>query len=123
MCVSLIFLHFQGIVISLFYKVKKEKIPQLYCCSVSQSCPTLCNPMDCTMPPSLSFTICWSLLKLMSIESVMPSNHLILCCPLSSCFQSSPASQSFPMSRPFASGSQSVGVSASASVLPVNFQA
>ena len=40
----------------------------------------LYNPMDCSTPGSLSFT--WSLLKLMSIESVMLSNHLVLCCPL-----------------------------------------
>ena len=51
------------------------------CCSVVQSCPTLCNPMDCSTQASLSSTI-WSLLTLMSIESVMPSNHLILCHPL-----------------------------------------
>ena len=38
--------------------------------------------MDCSTPPSLSITNSWSLLKLMSIESVMPSNHLILCHPL-----------------------------------------
>ena len=38
--------------------------------------------MDCSTPASLSFTIAWSLVKLMSIESVMPSNHLILCHPL-----------------------------------------
>ena len=44
--------------------------------SVAKSCLTLCNPMDCTR---LSFTISQSLLKLMSIESVMQSNHLILC--------------------------------------------
>ena len=50
--------------------------------SVTQSCPTLCNPMDCSTPASLSITNSWSLLKLMSIESVMPSNHLILCHPL-----------------------------------------
>ena len=43
--------------------------------SVAQSCPTLCDPMD-------SLSITWSLLRLMSIESVMPSNHLILCHPL-----------------------------------------
>ena len=49
-------------------------------CSASQSCPTLCDPMDCSMPGSLSFA--WSLLKPMFIESVMPSNHLILCHPL-----------------------------------------
>ena len=52
--------------------------------SVAQSCPTLCDPMDCSTPSmaSLSVTNSWSLLKLMSIKSVMPSNHLILCHPL-----------------------------------------
>ena len=47
-----------------------------------QSCPTLCDPMDCSTPASLSITSSWSSLKLMSIELVMPSNHLILCRPL-----------------------------------------
>ena len=47
----------------------------------AQSCPTLCNPMDCSQA-SPSITNSQSLLKLMSIESVMPSNYLILCCPL-----------------------------------------
>ena len=56
----------------------------------------------------------------MSTESVMPSNHLILCLPFSSCPQSFPASGSFPMSQLFASDGQSIGVSASASVLPMN---
>ena len=51
------------------------------CCLVAQSCPTLCDPMDCSHA-SLAFTISQSLLKLMSIESVMPSNHLVLCCLL-----------------------------------------
>ena len=51
------------------------------CCSVAKSCPTFCDPMDCSTPDYLSFTISQSLLKLMSIESVMPSNHLILCHP------------------------------------------
>ena len=51
--------------------------------SVTQSCLTLCDPIDCsTQQASLSITKSWSLLKLMSIESVMPSNHLILCHPL-----------------------------------------
>ena len=49
---------------------------------VSQSCPTLCNPMDCSRPAALSFTIKRSLHKFISMESVMPSNRLILCCPL-----------------------------------------
>ena len=40
------------------------------------------TPMDCSTPASLSLTISWSLLELMSIESVMPYNHLILCLPL-----------------------------------------
>ena len=60
--------------------------------------------------------------KLMSIESVMPSNHLILCRPSSSHFQSFPASGPFRMSQLSASGGQSIGVSASASVLPMNTQ-
>ena len=53
-----------------------------YCCSVTQSCPTLCNPMDYSIPGLLSFTISQSLLILLSIELVMSCNHLILCCPL-----------------------------------------
>ena len=69
---------------------------------------------------SLSFTNSQSLLKLMSIESVMPSNHLILCHTLLLCLQSFPASGSFTMSQLFASGGQSIGASVSASVLPSN---
>ena len=52
----------------------------------------------------------------------VPSNHLITCRLLSSCLQSFPASGSFPMGQFFASGGQSIGVSASASVLPMNIQ-
>ena len=52
------------------------------CCSVTKSCLTLWDPMDCNTPRFLSFSISWSLLKLMSIESVMPFNRLILCRPL-----------------------------------------
>ena len=50
--------------------------------SVAQSCLTLCDPMNQSTPASLSITNSWSLPKLMSIKSVMPSNHLILCRPL-----------------------------------------
>ena len=50
--------------------------------SVTQSCPILCDPMDCIMPGFPVFTNAQSLPRLMSIESVMPSNHLILCHPL-----------------------------------------
>ena len=67
----------------------------------------------------LSITNSWSPPKPMSIESVMPSNHLI---PFSSFPQSFPASGSFHMSQLFTSGGQSIGVSASTSVLPMNTQ-
>ena len=70
---------------------------------------------------SLSITNSWSLLKLMSIESVMPSNHLILYHCLS-CLQSFRTSGSFQMSQLFTSGGQSTEVSVSTSVLPVNTQ-
>ena len=59
--------------------------------------------------------------KLMSSESLMPSNHLTRCCLLSS-LQSFPASGSFPMNQLLVSGGQSIGASASASVLPMNIQ-
>ena len=71
------------------------------------------TPLTAARQASLSITSFWSLINLMSIESVMPSNHLILSCP-----QSFPASGIFPVSQFFASGSQSIG--ASASVLPMN---
>ena len=77
-----------------------------------QLCLTLCDPMNCSMQASLSITNYWSLLKLMSIELVMPSNHLILCCPLLLPPQSFPASRSFPVSEFFTSGGQRIGVSA-----------
>ena len=70
----------------------------------------------------LSITNSRSSLKLMSIESVMPSSHLILCHPFLLLPQSLPESGSFPMSQLFAWGGQCIGVSALASVLPVNTQ-
>ena len=74
------------------------------------------TPWTAARQASLSFTISWSLLKLRSIQLLMPSNHLILCCPLLLLPSILPASGSFPVSRPFPSGGQSIG--ASASVLP-----
>ena len=73
------------------------------------------TPWTAACQASLSFTVSWSLLKLMSIESVMPSNHLILCYPLLLCLQSFPASGTFLMNRLYASGGQSIGASVSAS--------
>ena len=71
---------------------------------------------------SLPFTISWSLLKFMSIELVMLSNYLILCCPFFPFAFNLSQHQSFPMSWLFALGGQNIGVSASASVLPMNIQ-
>ena len=85
------------------------------------TCSVVSDSATVAHQASLSFTISWSLLKLMSIESVMPSNHLFLCvlfCHL----QSFPTSWSFRMSQFFASGGQSIRVSASASVLPKSIQ-
>ena len=77
------------------------------CCSITKLCPTLCDPLDGSRP---GFPISQSLLKFTSIESVMPSNHLILCRHLlpSSIF---PSIRIFPMSCVFASGGQSIGAS------------
>ena len=71
---------------------------------------------------SLSFTVSQSWLKLISVESVIPSNHLSSVIPFSSCLQSFPASGSFPVSQFLASGGQSIGASASTSVPPMNIQ-
>ena len=90
--------------------------------SVVQLWPLFATPWIAALQASLSITNSRSLLKLMSIEWVMPSSHLILCRPLLLLPQSLPASGSFLMSQLFAWGGQSIGVSASASVLPVNTQ-
>ena len=71
---------------------------------------------------SLSFAISQSLLKLMFIDLLMPSKHLILCRPLLPCLQSFQASGSFLKSQLFTWGGQNIGTSASASVLPMNIQ-
>ena len=97
--------------------------------SVAQSCPTLRDPMDTARQTSLSITNSRSLLKLMSIESVMPSNHLILCRPLLLlCRPLLLPPSIFPSIRVFSKESvlhirwPSIGVSTSASVLPMNIQ-
>ena len=76
------------------------------------------TPWTAACQASLSITISQSLLKLMPIESMMPSSHLILCHPLLLMSSIFPASEFFPMSQPFTSGSQSIR--ASASVLLMN---
>ena len=79
------------------------------------------TPWTAACQASLSITNSQSLHKLISIEWVMPSNHLIMSSPsFFSCFQSFLASGSFQMSQFFTSSNQTTGVSASASVLPMN---
>ena len=89
---------------------------------VAQSCLALCDSMDCSTP---GFPLHHQLPELAQthVQRVGDqSNHLIICRPLLFHIQSFPASKSFPMSQFFASGGQSIGVSASASVLPMNIQ-
>ena len=87
--------------------------------SVTQLCLTLCDPMDwlpCLSPTSGAYSNSCPLSQW--CHPTISSSVI----PFSSCLQSFPASGSFQMSRFFASGSQSIGVSASASVLPMNIQ-
>ena len=80
------------------------------------------TPWTAARQTSLSIVNTQSLLKLMSIDLVLPSNHLILCCPLLLPSILRSIRVVFQMSQLFASGGQSIGVSASTSVLPMNTQ-
>ena len=93
------------------------------CCSVAQSCPTLCNPMDCSTP---SLRVHHQLPELAPTQRPLSrwchptfSSSVV---PFSSCLQSFPASGSFPLSQLFASGGQRIRASASASALLMNIQ-
>ena len=87
----------------------------------SLSCVRLFEtPWTAAHQASLSVASSESLLRFMSIESVMTSSYLILCHPLLLLPSIFPASGSFPMSQFFTSGGQIIGLSASASVLPMN---
>ena len=123
------FLHLSAYQLVLAFQTstssRKPFLPRLQLFSSVQSLSHVqlfATPWTAAHQDSLSITNSWSLLKLMSIELVMPSNHLILChpfIPLPSIF---PASGSFLMSQVFTSSGRSIGVSASASVLPMNIQ-
>ena len=105
------------------YRKDKKLLPsRSFCFSVAKLCLTLCGPMNCSTPGFPVLLCLQGFLKLVSIELVMPSNYLVLCWPFSSCPQSFPAPGSFPTSWLFTSGGESIGTSASASVLPVNTQ-
>ena len=93
------------------------------CCLVVQCCPTLfATPWTAARQASLSSTISWSLLKLCPLNQWCHPPISTSVVPFSSCLRSFPASESFPMSWLFASGGQSIGASASASILSMNIQ-
>ena len=106
------------------HTAKKKKIikPQVQFNSVTHSCLTLCDPMNCSMPGLLVHHQPQSLPKPMSIESVMPSNHLILCRPLLLLPPIPPSIRVFSNESALCISGQSIGVSASTSVLPMNTQ-
>ena len=85
--------------------------------SVSQACPTLCDPMGCSMP---GFPVHHQLLEVTQTHVHQTISSSVI--PFSSCLQSFPASESFQMNQFFASGGQSIRVSVSPSVLPMNVQ-
>ena len=93
------------------------------CCFQSLSCVWLfTTPWTAACSPSLCFVTSQSLLKLMPIESVMPSNHLILCRPLLLLPSVSPSIKVFANESVLPESGQSIGASASATVLPMNIQ-
>ena len=114
--------------VEIWRKMNKVCFGSLHGISVSQSVQSLTCVRFCATlwtaarQASLSITDSQSLLKLMSIELVMPSNHLILCCPLLLLPSIFPSIRAFPKNQFFASDSQSIGASASAPVLPMNTQ-
>ena len=90
--------------------------------SVAESCLTLCNPWTAAGQASLSITNFWSLLKLMSNKSVIPSSHLILCHPLLLLPSFFPNIKVFSNEPVLRIRWPNIGVSASASILPKNIQ-
>ena len=125
---SIIHLHISTVFLDLFlYRLLYTVLSRVICAIKSvqfshSRCPTLCNPMDCSTPglpvhhqlPEFTQTqLHWV------GDAIQPSHPLL---SPSSCLQYFPASGSFQMSQLFASGGQSIGVSASTSVLPVNIQ-
>ena len=106
----------------LFHSSICQSVCWYFCCLVAKSCLILCDPIAASHQASLSITNSQSLLKLMSLKSVMPSNHLIFCHPLLLLPSIFPSIGVFPMNQFFPSGNQSFGASASATVLPMNTQ-
>ena len=113
---------------TLYQLIRLNKLLSLFCLwhqfsPVTQSCPALCDPMDCSTP---GFTVHHQLPDLARTQCLSNwwchptiSSSIV---PFSYCIQSFPASWAFPMSQFFASGGLSIGASASASVFPMNIQ-
>ena len=100
----------------------RDNVPLIFCRSDANSCLTVCDPINYSMPGVPVLHCLPELLKLMSIELRCHPTILSTVIPFSSHLQSFPASGSFPMSQLLTSGSQSTGASASASVLPMTIQ-
>ena len=109
--------HF--LVLRIFVQIRINEV-SCCCCSVTKSCLTLCDPMDCS---TLGFPVLHHLPEFAQThvhwvsDAIQPSHPVLF-----SCLQSFPASEFFPMSWLFASGGQSIETSVSASVVPVNIQ-
>ena len=107
----------------IIHGIPRSSLRTSFCSSVTKSCPTLCNPMDCSMPgfPVLHYLPEFAQTHVHWVSDILQSSSVT---PFFSCPQSFPASESSPLSQFFASGGQSIGVwaSALASVLPVNIQ-
>ena len=113
-CLSCIILFLMSVLYQVYVTVQFS--------SVTQSCPTLCDRMDCSTPGFPVHHQLWELAQTHVHrvgDAIQPFHSAI---PFSSCIQSFPASGSFPMSQFFTSGDQSIRVSPSTSVLPVNIQ-
>ena len=123
---------FSVLELEVFHKFQHNPSLGSCCCSVIQLCLTLCDPVDCSTPglpvhhqlPEFAQThVHW--VSNAILVSHPPSSHPSISSsviPFSSCLQSFLASGPFPMSQLFASGDQSIGASASASVPPINIQ-
>ena len=113
--------HLEGVSIA-FKKLLNHLAVQFSSVQSLSHVQLFATPWTAASQDTLPITNSQSLLRLMSTESVMPSNHLILCHLLLLLPSIFPALGSFQMSKLSASGSQSIGVSASTSVLPMNIQ-
>ena len=114
----------QGLLRQILYQLSYQGSPTWNISSVQLLSHVLLftTPWSAAHQASLSIANSWSFLKLMSVESVMPSNHLILCHPLLFLPLIFPSIRVFQMSQLFPSGGQSIGVSSSTSVLTMNIQ-